>query len=124
MLELDRHDQVPCGDDAQCCVICPYSEIRLEEVDASDDEAYSQEIFDDDADVALGVYDAAVCLFFFCDLIIQRIRRHPSEDMHEGFPQISEEAGDVSSQLFGILDEELVEDMLGMGIEYIDIGHQ
>ena len=69
MFQLYGHGEISRDCEAKSCVICPYSEIRCDEVGESDDYTYAEQIFYDDADVVLCVDDTAVHFFLSCYFI-------------------------------------------------------
>jgi len=60
VFQLYRHDQISSDDQSESCIICPYSEIEMGEVDESDRQKDSEDIFYDDACIAFDVDDLSV----------------------------------------------------------------
>lgn len=103
MLQLKRHDQISSDDQSKPCIICPNREIRFGEIEDSDRQEYSDDIFDDDA--SLDIYDAVISVFLFHHFLLQGIRMEPFEDVRKRFCEIDDESGCISPDLFRILEE-------------------
>ena len=89
MSQLYSHGRISCNNQYESCIICPYSEIWFDEIYESYGYSYTDEIFCDDSDVVLGMYDAAVYFLFLCNLIIQAIRFHFFKYMERCFGKVT-----------------------------------
>lgn len=124
MFQLYRHDQISSDKQSESCIICPYSEIEMGEVDESDRQKDSEDIFYDNIRVPLDIYDLSVGFLLFGYLSFQAVWLHLAEYMSERFREIDDKSGDVSYELFRILEKQSIDVLFGLCVEEIDIGHE